>query len=310
MELLIYEMKHGWKVTILLVLFFLIAQVVGLLIVNKYIDHQASSVKQETVMKPLPYNLERPEMENKSSSFVYITLSLIIGTVLVLLLVKFNKPVIWRVWFFFTVVITLSIAFAAFIDAKLALIIALILTILKLYRQNIITQNISEIFIYGGLAAVFVPIMNVFAAFMLLLVISVYDFIAVFKTKHMIKLANFQSESKVFAGLLIPYDNNTSMKTHSKDESKKTVMVESKHPVAVLGGGDIGFTLIFAGVVMKGLMLQQPEYTAFLKVLIIPLLTAVSLLFLLIKGQKNKFYPAMPVLSIGCVVGYLIVTLI
>ena len=100
------------------------------------------------------------------------------------------------------------------------------------------------------------------------------------------------------------------MKTHSKDESKKTVMVESKHPVAVLGGGDIGFTLIFAGVVMKGLMLQQPEYTAFLKVLIIPLLTAVSLLFLLIKGQKNKFYPAMPVLSIGCVVGYLIVTLI
>lgn len=301
-------MKHSWRITALLVLFFLIAQIVGLLVVNKYIDHGTSIAKQEIVMKPLPYNLERPEVENKSSSFVYITISLIIGTALVLLLVKFNKPFIWRVWFFITVALTLSIALAAFINAKIAAAIALVLTVLKLYRPNIITQNISEIFIYGGLAAVFVPVMNMFAAFMLLLVISIYDFIAVFKTKHMIKLASFQSESKVFAGLLIPYDTSASMKPHAGIDSKKSRSVA--HPVAVLGGGDIGFTLMFAGVVMKVLMLQEPETIAFLKTLIIPLFTAASLLFLLVKGQKNKFYPAMPVLSLGCLVGYGIVMLI
>jgi presenilin-like A22 family membrane protease len=301
-------MKHNWRITTTLVLFFLVAQVIGLLIVNKYIDHKTSIEKKDIVMKPLPYNLERPEIKNKSSSFVYITISLIMGTMLVLLLVKFNKPVVWRVWFFATVVLTLSIALAAFIDAKIAFAIALALAVLKIYRQNVITQNISEIFIYGGLAAVFVPIMNLFAAFMLLIVISVYDFIAVFKTKHMIKLANFQSESKVFAGLLIPYDNKTPIKVHAA--AQKTEAKKSSHSVAVLGGGDIGFTLIFAGVVMKGLMLQQPENIAFLKTLLIPLFCAASLLFLLIKGQKNKFYPAMPVLSIGCIIGYFATALI
>ena len=39
---------------------------------------------------------------------------------------------------------------------------------------------------------------------LLLALISVYDVIAVFKSKHMVSMANFQTESKVFAGLAVP----------------------------------------------------------------------------------------------------------
>ena len=80
-----------------------------------------------------------------------------------------------------------------------------------------------------------------------------------------------------------------------------------KSSVAVLGGGDIGFTLIFAGVVMKGLMLKETILAGFLKTLIIPVFVSIALLILLIKGKENKFYPAMPVLSLGCFLGYLAV---
>ena len=303
-------MKHTLKITITLVLFFFMAQFTGLIIVNHYIDHKRSAEIKETVMKPLPYGLERPEVKNQSASFIYITIAILIGTALVLLLVKFNKPMIWRIWFFATVWLTLSIALAAFLNNILAAIIALILSMLKLYKPGLIIQNLSEIFIYGGLAAIFVPMLNLFAAFMLLIVISVYDYLSVYKTKHMVKLAEFQSKSKVFAGLFIPYGKGRINAKENIEPQLKKISGKTRQRVAVLGGGDIGFTLIFAGVVMKGLLLQGPVLTGFLKTLIIPVAASIALLFLLVKGQENKFYPAMPILSIGCFLGYLVVLIL
>lgn len=292
-------MKHTIKITVALVFFFFMAQLFGLLIINQYIDHKKTTETKTVEWQSLPYGFERPEVKNQSTSFIYITIAILIGTVLVLLLVKFNKTFLWKLWFFATVWITLSIAFAAFINSIAAAILAFIVSVLKLYRPSIIIQNLSEIFIYGGLAAIFVPILNIFAAFMLLLVISVYDFIAVYKTGHMVKLAKFQSKSKVFAGLLIPYQKVTL--------SKPVALKSSDVKIAVLGGGDIGFTLLFAGVVMKGLMLQEPILIGFLKTMLIPISASIALLFLLLKGQKDKFYPAMPILSIGCFIGYSII---
>mgnify|MGYP001585563057 CR=1 FL=1 len=295
-------MKHALKIVIALVVFFFMAQFAGLIVVNHYIDHKKTIETKTVAWQPLPYNLERPEVKNQSTSFIYVTIALLIGTILVLLLIKFNKPFIWKFWFFATVWLTLSISFAAFINASIAAIVAFIISALKLYKPNILIQNLSEIFIYGGLAAIFVPIINLFAAFMLLLVISIYDFVAVYKTKHMIKLAKFQSKSKVFAGLLIPYESGKILANNTSTSQKSRL--------AVLGGGDIGFTLIFAGVVMKELMLKETILIGFLKTLSIPIFTSLTLLILLLKGRHNKFYPAMPFLSLGCLIGYLVILLI
>ena len=281
--------------------------------INHYIDHKKTIETKAVAWQPLPYNLERPEVKNQSASFIYITIAILIGTILVLLLIKFNKPFIWKLWFFLTVWLTLAIAFAAFINNIIAAVIALIVSILKLYKPNIIIQNLSEVFIYGGLAAIFVPIINLFAAFMLLVVISIYDYISVFKTKHMIKMAKFQSSSNVFAGLLIPYEKDKvqlNQSSISKFKIKKSIKIPKKQSVAMLGGGDIGFTLIFAGVVMKDLMLQETVLIGFLKTLIIPFFVSLALSILLLKGQHNKFYPAMPFLTIGCLIGWLVTLLL
>ncbi|MBW2975135.1 hypothetical protein KY366_05450, partial [Candidatus Woesearchaeota archaeon] len=150
--------------------------------------------------------------------------------------------------------------------------------------------------------------MNLFAVVLLLLFISVYDFFAVFKIKHMVTMAKFQTRSKVFAGLLIPYKREGSKK--KKDIKEKTVRVKVAAKTAILGGGDIGFPLLFAGVVMKGLMLENSFIAGFLKTLIIPIVVSFSLFLLFVKGKKDKFYPAMPILTAGCFAGYLIVWLV
>ena len=307
-------MKHIPSVTVALILFFFAAQVIGLLVVNEYIDHRATAEAHEVVYKPLPYNLERPEVENQSTSFIWILASILLGTGILLLIVRTKKTFFWKIMFFISVATTLSVALASFMNNLLAGILAIAIAAWRLYRPNMIIHNISEVFIYGGLAAIFVPMLNAFAAFMLLIGISIYDYIAVYRTKHMVKLAKFQSESKVFAGLMIPYERNKTAKEYKKmpvnSRSTANKQAASKKSAAILGGGDIGFTLIFAGVVMKGLMLQETFFIGFMKALIIPLIVSLALLFLLVKGQKDKFYPAMPILSLGCFIGYLVVWII
>ena len=292
-------MKHTLKITIMLTIVFLVAQIIGLAVINANIDQKSSEEKGEVVFKALPYDIERPPIEEQSS-FLYIMSAILIGTFLVFLLIRFKKHNLWKIWFLFAVILTLAIAFSAFIPSTIAMTLAILLGIWKVFKPNPVIHNTTEVFIYGGLAAIFVPLMNVFAAFMLLILISIYDMIAVWKSKHMVKMAKFQTASKVFAGLSIPYEKIPT-------KIKKGASVEKKVKTAILGGGDIGFPLLFTGVVMKGIMLDNTLLIGFLKILIIPAITSIALFILLVKGKENRFYPAMPFLSIGCFVGYLVV---
>jgi presenilin-like A22 family membrane protease len=178
-----------------------------------------------------------------------------------------------------SVFFTLLIAFNAFINQAFALILALVFASLKTFKDNVIVHNFSELFIYGGLAVIFVPVVNIMSIVIILFLISIYDYIAVWKTKHMVRLAKFQARIKLFAGLLIPYGNKS----------------------AILGGGDLGFPLIFSGVLFK---------TYGWNAVIAVLTSTMALAFLLIKSEKSKYYPAMLFLTIGCLMGFVIIKLI
>ena len=56
-------MKHSLKITLLLALIFIIAQVVGLAVTNEYIDHKTTAETGDVVFEALPYNLERPQVD-------------------------------------------------------------------------------------------------------------------------------------------------------------------------------------------------------------------------------------------------------
>ena len=257
-------MKYNLKITGLMVVLFFIAQLIGLFVVNNYIS------------KELPYNIQKPEFQPETS-YIPLTIMILLATGIAILLIRFKATNLWKIWFFIGISLALVISFGAFIPELLALILALILAGIKVFKPNYIIHNLAEVFMYGGLAAIFVPVLSLSSIIILLIIISIYDMIAVWKTKHMIKLAKFQSGIKVFAGLLIPY---------------------GKNKTAILGGGDIGFPLMFAGTILK--------ISGFLYALPVVIFSTLALGILLYYAQKNKFYPAMPFLSIGCFIGYLI----
>ncbi len=314
-------MKHSLRITILLILFFLLSQIIGLLVVSQYITVEEvekidlitneTYVVNETIALDLPHNIERPQFDTSSAFITYLVIAIILATILFLFLIKIKTYFLWKLWFFFAVFLCLTIAFASFIPKVIATLMGFLFALWKVVKPNIIVHNLTELFIYGGLAAILVPIeiVNEYTILVLLLLISIYDAYSVWKSKHMIKMARFQAKSKVFAGLLIPYKKEKSKKT-TKKVSQKGKLKFKGIKTAILGGGDIAFPLLFAGAVMKSQILTNTFFIAFSKTLIIPLFTSIALLLLFIKGREDRFYPALPFISAGCLVGYIVLLLI
>ena len=296
-------MKHSFKITILLLATFLLAQFVGIAVVYNYVDHVKSVEEGKTVFKELPIG-DRPPVEEETS-YIPIMIAILIGTGIMLLLIKYNLQWVWKLWFLIAIVISLSVAFGAFMWNWLAFILALGFGAWKIFRPNFWVQNLTELFIYGGLAAIFVPLFNLWSVSILLILIAAYDAYEVWKSKHMITLAKSQAKSKVFAGLLIPYQLGKAVvkrKIKQKAEVKKKIISKVQVRTAILGGGDIGFPLIFAGVLLKEFGLWQS--------LLIPFFALGGLAFLLWYGDEHKFYPAMPFIGAGCFIGLGVVYLI
>ena len=313
-------MKHSLQATAMLLMFFMVAQTVGLLIIHESIDVSASQESGETVFKDLPVG-ERPPLE-EDNSYWTIFGAIILGTLLLLLLIKLNWVWVWKIWFIIAVMMALSISFGTFIRADVAVAIGLGLALWKVFRPNFWIQNLTEVFIYGGLAVIFVPVLNLWSVSILLVLIALYDAYAVWKSKHMITLAKSQTEAKVFAGLFIPYRMETGRKTGNGKASKTVSKIAPASKIAhlsthgksiskaalknvrtaILGGGDIGFPLIFAGVVMKEMGLWQS--------IVIPFFALAGLGFLLWYGDEKKFYPAMPFIGAACFLGLGVVWLL
>jgi len=305
-------MKHNLKITSILLAMFILTQFIGLYVVNYYSSVKVIDGSVVEVSAPsLPFGLETPELkENKEFNqiFVSIIIAFIIAISLLFLLTKFKARFILKLWFFAVVVLALVISFMAVIPVIkyaliMALVIALPLAFIKIYGKNFLVHNVTELFIYPGIAAVFVPILNVWTIIALLIIISIYDMWAVWRSKIMQKMAKYQiNKLKIFAGFFVPY---VSKKMRSKIQKMKKSMKKSelkkkkiKVNVAILGGGDVIFPIIAAGVMLKTLGLATALFV------IAGATIGLSCLFFF--AQKKKFYPAMPFISAGIFAGIIL----
>jgi presenilin-like A22 family membrane protease len=288
-------MKHNAKITIIILSMFVITQFIGLFIVNFYLGNS------------LPYGFGESGGEFESASgFFSILVAFIVAIALVFLLIRFKAKFVMRFWFFLVVMIALGISFTAILWTIspgyilipwVAILFAFPIALDKIYGKNILTHNLSELLIYPGVAAIFVPILNPLFLIILLVLISLYDAWAVWKSGIMQKMAKFQMEKVgVFGGFFIPYlskKQREKMKKLKKKNPKALEKNKIKVNVAILGGGDIVFPIIAAGVMLK----------AFPGNIVPAILTIIGALagltFLLLKSEKKKFYPAMPFITTG-----------
>jgi len=102
----------------------------------------------------------------------------------------------------------------------------------------------------------------------------------------------------------VPYKlKGVQMKPVKEGKVKKGA---KKVKIAILGGGDMAFPLLFSAAVMEHLILVQgvPKINALFQTLLISVGATAMLGLLFWKAKKDRFYPAMPFLTVGCLIGY------
>lgn len=320
-------MKHSVEITSLLLLFFLLSQILGLSLISLSSNQELivhNGQKQVQVNYEETALGERPTFNEGYGAVIYLLIGVAFGTLIILGLMKLKKGgKLWKYWYFLSVAFAMTIAFGVLLPPMIALVLGLILAFLKIKRPTFWLHNLTELFMYAGLGVLLAPMFTVIWATVLLVIISLYDMYAVWKSKHMIRLAKFTMKNKLFAGILVQYKqtkNKINLVT-SKPHSQKNVDVKDVDvdkiskpkrqgtiKQALLGGGDIVFPLIFAGSVFTQLLKQGfPNVVALFSALTISVSAMISLYLLFLLGKKDRFYPAMPFVSAGCFIGYFIV---
>lgn len=262
-------MKHSAKITAAIITLFVIAQIIGVIVIkNNFVKDDTGKIEYNA----LPLNIERPNI-NPDWSWMYLATSIIVGTLGILVIIYFKWENIAKIWFIFSVFVTLFLVIGSFIDVYIAAIIAAIFAILKIYKTKIWINNLVEVIMYPGLAILIYSILNIYSVMILFTIIAIYDYVAVRKTKHMIKMADFFKGNKMFPGIIIP---------------------KNKNEFAILGGGDIAFPMLFNAVIVKMYGWQAGMIS------ILPI--ALSLLFLFVISKKGTYYPAIPYLFAGCLI--------
>ena len=301
-------MKHNLKITAVLLIMFIITQFIGLYVVNYYLQED----------KELPYGMQSPKIEKERdfyTSFPSIIIAFVIAISLLFLLTKFKAEIFLKLWFFIVVVIALGLTFTSFFPgikyaSLIVLIIALPLAYIKIYKREFLIHNLTELFIYPGIAAVFVPILNIWTIVILLILISIYDIWAVWHSGIMQKMAKYQiNKLNIFSGFFVPYiSKKIKLKLKMMKKSKKKRI---KVNVAILGGGDVIFPIITAGVILKTKTLAllfglKPFVGGFIPALFVIIGATLGLGYLFFFAEKKKFYPAMPFISAGIFLGIIL----
>jgi presenilin-like A22 family membrane protease len=279
-----------------MVFFILIIQVFGLLLARPLnLNNIRAFGNPESVLNP-----------------IYYIVLIIAFTLFLLAIIKFGKP--WMIQIIMAIVLIFTLYFvyetALFSFIAYAWIIALTLTVgtmfaLFYYPEWFVIDAVG-ILIGAGAVAIFGVSLSVIPVLILLILLAVYDFISVYETKHMIRLAEGVMDLKVPVLFVLPRSRQYSHAKWIKDSSAlKGEEKLEKREAYFMGLGDavIPSTLVISANFFLAApsigFVNIPALGAIVGILI----GYVGLMRLVTKGKPQA---GLPFLNTGAIVGFLI----
>lgn len=230
------------------------------------------------------------------SAFQFIVSFLIATLILVLLLKYLKKPWLMQVLFYLAILEGLWVFSQAYFNwPNNLLFLIVILGLWALYR-NIFIHDLIIIIAISAIAVIFGTNIAPSTGILVLIFIAIYDYWAVYKTTHMVKMFKGLAETKVYFALIIPHS--------FRELFKKVQFVSPQVDFMFLGTGDLAIPLIFIISCLKINLLTA---------LITALGTIAGFIFLyliFISQKERKPMPGLPPIVLGTLVGFLISQLI
>jgi len=202
----------------------------------------------------------------------------------------------------FKIIFVLAVAFGGllFLETWLPQPLPLIIVISLIFwwwkKPSVLNQNISMILGISGIGSTLGLALEPSVVVGLLIIFSIYDYIAVYKTKHMVKMAKEMIEEKAILALVVP--SNVSEFRADLGE------IKPGGKFLILGSGDVVFPLLLCvSLIPEGV----------LNSIIVAFFSLIGLFlsfYILTKRKARTPIPALPPIAFFSIVGFLITRLI
>ena len=238
---------------------------------------------------------------------VFFAIMLVV-TATILLIAKFWKKQ------FIQVIILGSIAYTSFfvfypllsfvvpetLSLLLSIIAAAILIVALIKYPEWYIINLCGIIVGVGAIGIFGISLSIFLVIVLLIGLSIYDAISVYKTKHMIDLADAVMDLKLPVMLVVPKTRKYSILKETKGLKEKLEEKEEREAF-FMGLGDI----VMPGILVVASFYNIPDNGFFiaLSVMLGTLIGFAVLMSVVIKGKPQA---GLPYLCSGAILGYVV----
>ncbi|OGN02386.1 MAG: hypothetical protein A2655_01490 [Candidatus Yanofskybacteria bacterium RIFCSPHIGHO2_01_FULL_43_42] len=198
---------------------------------------------------------------------------------------------------FFLVLIVFSgtqVILGTILPSPWDLAIAILFVFIFAIGANVLVHDLGIILGIAGIAAVFGLSISIEFGLVLLVVLSLYDIVAVYVTKHMVTMARSMIEGGAVFGFLIPFEFKGFFR------GGKEARAGIGESFMILGSGDIGLPLIFAVSLIRVSVLSAIITATF------SLLGLFLTHLLFLNQEKRRAMAALPPIATMTIIGYLI----
>ena len=230
--------------------------------------------------------------ENVMNSVYYFVLILVF-TAFILIVAKFKQSLIQ--WFMYLLIfISMYYVLYPFLNIYSAILSVLLLALL-IKRPNWLVIDVTALLLAAGVTSIFGISLTPLPVIVLLVSLAIYDFVSVYKTGHMVDLADSITKMKLPMLFVIPFSRSFNLKN----------LRESKDKAVFMGVGDVVIPNI---LVVSAQVFTDSPYLGFVKVsALLTLLGGILGLFLLIYmvEKREGAHPGLPFLNAGVIAGYI-----
>ncbi|MFH1381987.1 MAG: presenilin family intramembrane aspartyl protease [Chloroflexota bacterium] len=232
--------------------------------------------------------------------YFFVTVA-VIGIVLFLIPVSKIK-IVFRILFAVLFAWGTFISFALILQIIVSAIAAVIAGSVWFFQPRIWLHNLLLVLTLASGVSLFGFLLSPWTAIALMLVLAIYDFLAV-RFGYMVWMARKLSESETLPAFFIPF----SLSDWNLDLRKIGAGLFDEAPAerefSVLGGGDIGFPLLLVASVFFA-----SGFTQSLAVAVFALLGLIGAFLIQRLFLKGKPMPALPPIAFASLIGFVIVS--
>ncbi|AAT43331.1 presenilin family intramembrane aspartyl protease PSH [Picrophilus oshimae] len=234
---------------------------------------------------------------------IYYLIAVIAFTVLILFLIKRYAKAIKYIFVLLIIymIFFVSAIIAGIVSTSLIEYFSIILFITGLFAYLLIFHNewyimdAAGFLMVSGAAAVFGTFLNPYYAMVLLIAFAIYDYVSVYKTKHMVTLARAAVDNSYPLLFVMPSKSGLKLQNLTFDN-------RGENNVLMLGFGDMAIPEI--------LIVSSYIFDQRLIFIILPLAGAIMALIVLFFFNNGKPAPGLPYINTGVIAGFLLSLLI